>query len=156
MGSSGEVRDERLLASAGKQRGAILSGDQVLAAGVDDEMLRTKDSVELQQIHRKLMRSTGCIRFDGLFNLQCSCIYKQILAGGAQRDEHQDRDEGRQRENQDAEAPQEDFCVNGSHSPTSGPAVNMYPTPRTVRISARSPRSSFFLRWLICTSMERS
>src|SRR5260370_10797891 len=114
MATCREVREERLLTSAGKQRGAILPANQVLATGVDDEMLRMKDSVELPQIHRKLMRSTGGIRFDGLFNLQCGCIYKQILAGGSQGNGHQNRDEGSQRENQDAEAPQEDLCVNGS------------------------------------------
>ncbi len=139
-----------------KQRGAILSGHQILAIGVDDKMLRMKDSVELPKIHRKLMRPTAVIRFDGPLDLQRSGVYKQILARGSQGNGNQNRDECSEREDQNAKAPQQDFCVDGSHSPTSDPPANMYPTPRTVRMSARSPRSSFFLRWLIWTSMERS
>src|SRR5258708_23947602 len=59
-------------------------------------------------------------------------------------------------EDQNSKRQPQDFYVNGFHFTSSSAATNKYPTPRTVRISARLPVSSFFLKWLIWTSMERS
>src|SRR5262249_28153394 len=113
----------------GKQPGAIFSGHQIPAVGVDDKVRRLKDSIELTEVHRKLLRSAGFIRFDGLFKLQCGGVYKKILSRGSQGDDEQNRDEGGQRQDQNTEAPQENLCVNRSHSATSAPPANMYPTP---------------------------
>src|SRR5437764_3427513 len=107
MGASRDVGEERIPPALGKQNGAILSGHQILSVGVDDEMLPMKDPIELPQIDRKLMRSTGFIRFDGLFNLQCGGVHKQILARGSQGNKYRNHDKRSQRENQNSEAPQE-------------------------------------------------